>query len=261
MVAFAVANIGRCAMTEPADRQMPILYTKPVALDRTAHAKKHFVSPKDTGFARGATHVPLGMAELAFAARHYPIVFPANAPAGPLAILGLEPGKNLFVDAEGRWAEDHYVPAYVRRFPFLFTTAPDGQFVLCIEATANALADDGNAPLFQDDGKPGKIVEDALRFAGDFHAQVTLGHSFGDALNAQGLLFDNRAQAQLPGGRNVTLQGFRTLDPEKFDKIDDAVYLDWRKKGWVAAVHCHLLSLGHWQTLANRAARQTKAAA
>jgi hypothetical protein len=249
-------------MTEPAaDRQMPVLYTKPVALDRAAHAKKHYVPPKDMGFARAATHVPLGMAELAFAARHYPIVFPSAAPAGPLAILGLEPGKNLFVDAEGRWAEDHYIPAYVRRFPFVFTTAPDGKFVLCVESTANAIADTGDAPLFQEDGKPGKIVEDALRFSGDFHAQVTLGHAFGDGLAAHGLLFDNRAQAQLPGGRDVTLQGFRTLDHEKFDKIDDALYLDWRKKGWVAAVHCHLLSLGHWQTLANRAARRAKAAA
>ena len=247
-------------MTEPATNQMPVLYTRPVALDRTAHAKKHFVPPKDAGFARGATHVPLGMAELAFAARHYPIVFPSNTPAG-LAIVGLEPGKNLFVDAAGRWADDHYVPAYVRRFPFIFTTAPDGQFVLCVESTANALADTGDAPLFLADGKPGKVVEDALRFSGDFHAQVTLGHAFGEALIKHDLLFDNRAQAQLPGGRNITLQGFRTIDPEKFDKLDDAVYLDWRKKGWVAAVHCHLLSLGHWQTLGNRAGRQAKAAA
>jgi hypothetical protein len=248
-------------MNESADRQMPVLYSKPVAIDRTAHAKKHFAPPKNMGFARGATHVPLGMAEIAFAARHYPIVFPANAPAGPLAILGLEAGKNLFVDAQGNWAEDHYVPAYIRRFPFVFTTAPDGQFVLCVEETANVLADQGDAPLFDAEGKPGKIVQDALRFAGDFHAQVTLGHTFGDALNAQGLLFDNRAQAKLPGGRDVTLQGFRTVDPEKFDKLGDAVYLDWRNKGWVAAVHCHLLSLGHWQTLANRAARRaTKAA-
>jgi hypothetical protein len=248
-------------MTEPADRQMPVLYTKPVALDRAAHAKKHFVPPKDHRFASGATHVPLGMVELAFAARHYPIVFPASAPAGALAILGLEAGKNLFFDAQGNWAEDLYIPAYIRRFPFVFTTAPEGQFVLCVEETANVLADQGDAPLFDAEGKPGKIVQDALRFAGDFHAQVTLGHAFGDALNAQGLLFDNKAQVQLPGGRDVTLQGFRTLDPEKFDKLGDAVYLDWRNKGWVAAVHCHLLSLGHWQTLANRAARRAKAAA
>ncbi|MCA3266549.1 MAG: SapC family protein [Azospirillum sp.] len=248
-------------MDETADRpQMPVLYTKPIAIDRQAHAGKHFVPPKDLRFARGATHVPLGMAELAFAARHYPIVFPTAAPAGPLAILGLEPGKNLFVDAAGRWAEDHYIPAYIRRFPFVFTTATDGQFILCVEETAAALADSGDAPLFQPDGTPGKIVEEALRFSGDFHAQVTLGQAFGDALNAQNLLFENRAQAKLPGGRDFTLQGFRTLDAAKFDQLADDVYLDWRKKGFVAAVHCHLLSLGNWQVLANRAARTSKAA-
>jgi hypothetical protein len=246
-------------MTDAANAQLPVLYSKPIPVDRVAHAGKFYAAPANLRFARAASFVPLGMAEMAFAARHYPIVFPANAQGGPLAVLGLENAHNLFVTAEGFWADDHYIPAYIRRYPFIFTQAPDGQFVLCLEAGANAIADSGDKPFFEADGKAGKVIDDALRFSGDFHAQHDFAVAFVKALAEQNLLMDNNAKAQLPGGKDLTLQGFRTVDPAKFDALPDAVYLDWRKKGWIAAVHCHLISLGHWQTLANRAAREIAA--
>src|SRR5689334_16161317 len=65
--------------------------------------------------------LPITFAEMPQVARDYPIVFikPADGAAlRAIALLGLKPGENLFVDARGRWRDDVYRPAYLRRYPF-----------------------------------------------------------------------------------------------------------------------------------------------
>ena len=43
----------------------------------------------------------------------------------PVAILGLRGAANQFVNSEGAWREGKYIPAYVRRYPFILMESPD----------------------------------------------------------------------------------------------------------------------------------------
>ena len=48
-------------------------------------------------------------------------------------VEGLRDGQNLFLDAQARWT-GRYVPAFLRRYPFVFAAASDGQsLTLCID--------------------------------------------------------------------------------------------------------------------------------
>ena len=84
----------------------PIFYRKPVALSSEAHGAKRFRHLSDYGFARDSNAVPVGAGEMALAARHYPLVFAAAEPGGIVAVMGVQTGENLFVDADGKWAAD-----------------------------------------------------------------------------------------------------------------------------------------------------------
>jgi hypothetical protein len=232
----------------------PVFYRNPVPLDRVRHASKQFVRPRNAAFASHVNSVPLAAVEFNSAARNYPIVFTSGDPIGAVAVLGFQGAQNLFIGDGQQWADDVYVPAYVRRYPFVFTRTPEGEFVLCIEEDAGSVADEGGEPLFVD-GKPAKVVEEALRFAGDFQVQIDATHAFTRACQAAGLFVDNRASIQMPEGRSITLQGFRTIDAKKFEALPDAVVLDWWRKGWMMLAYSHLMSLGNWQLLANRASR------
>ena len=88
--------------------------------------------------------------------------------------------------------------------------------------------------------------------------QIDATHAFTRACQAAGLFVDNRASIQMPEGRSITLQGFRTIDAKKFEALPDAVVLDWWRKGWMMLAYSHLMSLGNWQLLANRASRINK---
>jgi hypothetical protein len=229
----------------------PIFYRKPVALSVEAHGAKRFRHLSDYSFARDSNAVPVGAGEMASAARHYPLVFAATAPVGIVAILGIETGKNLFVDAAGKWAAELYVPAFVRRYPFAFAERED-KLILCIDEAAEALREDEGQYLFNADGTTTPFLDKVVEFNREFHAQARVTMAFAAAADAQGLLTNNRAEIETRGGRKAVLGGFRVIDRAKYDALPDDVFLEWRKAGWLDLAAAHFLSMESWRNLLSR---------
>src|SRR5690606_23806240 len=99
----------------------PAFFKNVVPLNRDRHRRLKLRMDGRATFAAGTHFVPLAAVELYEAARDYPIVFTGSEDASPVAILGLRAGENLFIDANGRWANGTYVPAFVRRYPFILS--------------------------------------------------------------------------------------------------------------------------------------------
>lgn len=240
-------------------RGLPLFYREPIALSSQVHAGWR-LKDGDAAFAAEVPYVPIVVGEFVAAASDYPIVFAAGD-TQPIAVLGLE-CRNLFVE-DGRWIEAAYVPAYVRRYPFGFiaTSDPDG-FALGIDSAAERLAHDGDEgrALFED-GQPSELTKQALAFCDAFQAEATATRAFAEALKGQGLLIDRRADATLPDGRKLGLEGFQIVDAEKFSALADDVVLDWHRRGWLALVHFHLASLERFSDLLARQSKRQPVAA
>ena len=191
-----------------------------------------------------ANAIPLNFA---VAARHYPIVFSNTAPFLPVMITGLRSGTNAFIDAEGkRWARRCYVPAYVRRYPFiLMETAEQKQFILCADEDSGFLTEDGERRLFEDDGDPSEVTNQALEFCRAYHAQYEATQRFVAELNERDLLADNSTEIRLADDHKIQIQGYKVIDREKFEKLTDDVFLDWRAKNWLPIAYAHMISLSN----------------
>lgn len=229
---------------------LPLFYRHPVPLDIAEHAEWR-LAPGDLQFAAETPHVPIVAAEFAAAARDYPVVF-AGPAATPVAILGLG-RQNLFVEA-GRWATDAYVPAYVRRYPFGFIpTNEAGRFALAIDAGSERIShgDGPGEPLFEAEA-PSSATHAALAFCDLFHSEAAVTQMFTDALREMALLIDRRADATLPDGRKLGLEGFQIIDRDAFHALADDIVIDWHRKGWLALVDQHLASLGRFTALLAR---------
>lgn len=228
----------------------PLFYRRPVPLSMQAHARWR-LKDGDLAFAVGTNAVPLVTGEFALASRSYPIVF-AAADAAPLALLGLERG-NLFV-AEGQWSEGHYVPAYVRRYPFVFirTGDPEG-FALAIDADSDRVVREGEegVALFQDNAATA-LTRQALEFCRLFTGEHRTTQAFAAALRSQGLLTSRNADATLPGGRKLALTGFQVVDAQMFAALPEQIVVDWHRKGWLRLVNLHLASLDRFSDLLSR---------
>lgn len=235
----------------PAPGAQLLFYQKPEALTVERHGNLWLKRSGDYAFAQATNSVGITGTEFVQAMRFYPIVFSAETPY-PVAILGLS-DRNLFVEANGLWRGGHYVPAYMRRYPFVFIAHPDRQqFILGIDRGCGRLVEEGDPetarPLYEE-GEPAPATKEALTFCQAYQADHGFTQAFAWALAEQGLLIDNRALAKLSDGRQMNLQGFKVIDREKFAKLPDAVIAAWHKKGWLVLAHFHLASLERFQHL------------
>lgn len=228
-------------------QRLPLFYHEPQALSSLIHAAWR-LTEGDVAFAAATPFVPIVTGEFEKASHDYPVVFAADN-LMPMALLGLA-NANLFI-RESAWMADHYVPAYVRRYPFAFisTDAPD-RFILGIDAASSRIRRTGEEgmALFAA-GTPSDLTRNALGFCNAYHAEAKATDNFCAALNDQGLLIDQRADARFPDGRSFGLDGFRIVDEKRLGELDGSVVADWHRNGWLKLIHFHLASLRCFSTL------------
>jgi hypothetical protein len=222
-------------------------------LDPIRHATLKLKRRGDFGFARETNAVPIALHEAAPAGGDYPIVFGAKGQPAMLAIVGYRDRENLFVEGDGSWRRGMYVPAYVRNYPFAFIEAPGGQqYVLGIDPDAPLLASDGE-PLFEE-MRATQLLNQAIELCKSLFQSLRETVDLINALEQHQLLIDNSALIEFRAGGSARLGGFRVLDAAKFNMLDDAVFLDWRRRGWLAPLFAHFNAAGRWGRIVDQAA-------
>ncbi len=225
-------------------------------LDREIHKNVQLNREAGFGFARLEIAVPLIVNEFSIAARDMPIVFSAGDGI-PLAVLGIRPQQNLFVNAEGKWKAGCYVPAHLRRYPFILQEdEANKQFSLCIDEAAehfkNGQEQVNREPLFIEE-KPAPFVTEMLGFLGDMQQGLQLTQAYVAALKEENLLIEQNAQIELNNGEKPRLDGFFIVDEAKFNALSEKVFKEWQAKGWLAFTYFHLQSQLNWQRLIDMA--------
>ncbi|MGE4351547.1 MAG: SapC family protein [Bdellovibrionales bacterium] len=229
--------------------ELPMFYSSIRPLDMERDAGMFVSAPKNFNFAANTNAIPLLVDEFPMAAAHYPIVFAAGDSPVPAAVVGLNNDSNLFLDPAGQWIGGSYLPAYVRRYPFLLMDDPEQkQYVLCVDENSEMLGEQGEYALFKD-GKPTQFTQSAMNFCATLRQQGEATDEFVKALKEYNLLMKNDAQIDMPNGSKLQLAGFQVIDPKKFDLLPDQIYLSWRRKGWIGLIFAHLLSSHRWQSL------------
>lgn len=234
----------------PAPSGLPLFYKKPVALDKNVHAGMALATNLTFDFASKVNAVPVTMIELPNIMQFYPVAFSASAPATPLAIMGLRDQENLFTDAKGNWTPNTYIPAYIRRYPFIFAKNDNGdRLTLCIDDTDGILKKSKENQLFDASGEPTDMTKNALEFCRSYQIAAEQTLEFSAALEESGILIDRHAEIRMNDGRTMTLTGFRQIDEKKYYDLPEATVKLWHDKRWTRFVYAHLFSVGNWQRL------------
>lgn len=229
---------------------LPLFYKKPMPLDGKEHKDLSLRTNFGLGFTKEVNAVPINMIEMPQICHFYPIGFAPDAAATPVAILGLRDTENLFVNDDGEWEQDTYIPAYIRRYPFIFSETPDNdQLALCIDVNMDVLEASDKQPFFDEDGGPSQLAQNALEFCKSYHAAAQQTVAFGQALQQSGILVERQAEINVGGGQKINFSGFRIIDEKKLAELDEKTFLDWRQKGWLPFLYAHLFSGAQWQRL------------
>lgn len=239
-------------MTTAPTSSLPQFYKQPVPLDAGQHADLTIgPSPSGYRFAAEAQAIMLASVELFEASREYPVIFTVSSDGSvlPLALMGLKEGENLFVGADGAW-QGGYLPAYIRRYPFITTEAAE-QMAVCFDESFDGFNVEGGTPLFEK-GEQTPRLQEILAFLQDYYQQIQQTRQFGAMLAQAGLLTQINAQANLGDGSSYALNGMLVVDEQRLNQLPDTDIVRLFRNGSLALIHAHLLSLRNLGRLIER---------
>ncbi|WP_282756624.1 SapC family protein [Desulfuromonas thiophila] len=231
---------------------------KVVPVSSKTHQNKKLLPLKSFAFAQKNLVVPVIASECAMAARFFPLVFlEQQGECGLYALLGLLGERNLFVADDGRWLAD-YVPATLRRYPFVFAKAPErDDYILCIDEESGLLSEkEGNA-LFTAEGAASELLNKALTFVSEYQRGALVSQAFCEEMKRLDLLKPFNIELKNTNDKGRTLTGLLCVDEKKFNALTDEAFNALRAKGYLALVYAHLFSLGSLAGLVRRLSAAT----
>ncbi len=232
-----------------------LFYERPVALNRERHARfKLAIAPNHSAFAAQTNAVPITGTEFVEAARDYPLLFVRDAEGqfNAVTLVGLRDNENLLVDEAGRWAAGTYLPAFVRRYPFVLSTeAGSDRLTVCIDEAYPGLNEAQGEALFDEAGAESAYLKNMLEFLRLFNNEVQRTALFANRLNELGLLVSKVITIERDG-QQQSLQGLWVVDEAKFRAIDDGRVVELFRQGLLPWIEAHLVSLGNLNRLLAR---------
>ncbi|MEQ8405052.1 MAG: SapC family protein [Oceanicaulis sp.] len=243
--------------------QLP-LYKTPEPLNAQQHKGKGLkFGDRPFEFLREAHFVPVTIGEFAQAGSRFPIIFLGDNKT-PVAAMGLQQGANLFVDEDGQFEPYTYMPAYVRRYPFVAATHTDtkDRFTVCVDAGSHLFSDQPDEPFFTDDGQPTEFVNRAIDFVRRFETDVAQTQTFVEKLTELDLFDQQQATFQprdaqgQPAGEPQVIASYWGVSGEKLKKLDPKVLAELRDNAYLGAIYAQMLSMPQWDVLIGKAARR-----
>lgn len=223
-----------------------LLYKDIQALNREAHQALKLQQSENCEFAATTHLVPVAGLEFFQAARHYPLVFIGEGDqATPIALLGLKPGHNGYLDDELRWQANTYIPAFIRRYPFVLAQDEASNFTVCFDAAFTGWNSEEGRDLFNSEGQNSEYLEEMIQFLQNFTAEMERTRLFVEKLNALELLSPRTIKLTHGSGETFVLSDFLAVDEEKFLALSDEQVLDLNRSGFLGWVYAHLMSLGN----------------
>ena len=225
-----------------------LIYANVKPVTKTEHAEWSLKGTGKLDFAKDINSLPLTLPEIALAAHELPVVFSGGDNVVPTVITGLQDGQNLVVNEEGKW-QGRYVPAFLRRYPFVFSKAEE-TFTLCIDESYDGWNQDGEGErLFDVKGEQTQYLGGVLNFLQEYQAHFTQTQSFCDRLKELDLLEPVTATYEIAGANKMSLGGFFAVNRQKLKALPQEQLMAMLSRDELELIYLHLFSLSRFNHL------------
>jgi hypothetical protein len=241
----------------------PFGYQQVVPFQKT-HKVRLLAPGEAPQFVREGGALPISYSEFVPAGRHYPIIFIGDEQV----LLGVHSDHGdrvvAFAVADGRWAGDVYMPAYARRYPFCMAKLSVNRVeqknrLICVEQSA---LDEKGEAMFDAKGEPSGKWKELERLLGEYEADLERVRGMCGILADYGLLEPFTMKATLKpekGGGTMQLGGMHRVAEKAIENLNAAQLKNLVRRGIMARIYVHLLSLEHFGNLLDRKAAKDKA--
>lgn len=233
-------------MASAPSNSLPIFYNDLIPLNSQDHAEYRTRAADSAPFLATQHAVPLTVDEFVVAQRFLPIIFSSGPDPVPLALMGLNEGVNIFLEDDGRLRGRAYVPAYVRRYPWLLAKLrPDSdEMSLCFDPTSELIGDYPDGDRLIEDGQPSEVTKNILSFCEEFEQAAQRTGQFVKDLKELDLLMEGEVSIQAPDREQpFVYRGFQMVNEEKLRDMRGDQLRKIMQNGMLPLLHAHLFSL------------------
>ena len=219
-----------------------------VPLDKNKHKDIKVAVDPAFPFAKNTHLAAASIREFAQLASAMPLVFiqdPKTENHHVVAMLGMEPGQNLFL-VEDKWNAPH-IPMNIVRYPF--DVRPDGEKLgVYIDENSDQIKDEGQ-PLFKEDGEPSDFLNNRQQLLVDLANSEMLTQQFVSKVVELDLLNPMQLRVQYSNGQGRNVGGILTIDEKKLVELADEQVVELHRAGFMGALYAMMLSLGQLNRL------------
>ncbi|KLE35794.1 SapC family protein [Aurantiacibacter luteus] len=233
---------------------LPLLYNELVPLNSNQHGDWKGRATDKAPWVAKQHAIPLTVEEFPLAQRDYPIVFSVGERPVPLALMGLNEGVNVFFNDDGSAIGTPYIPAYIRRYPFLLARLQQDSdnLSLCFDPTSDLVGQfDEGERLFADDMQPSQHTQALLDFCEKFEEAGNRTGLFMEELKKHDLLMDGEISIQRRDAPDqpFTYRGFSMVNQDKLRELRGDQLRTWNQNGLLPLIFAHLFSLSLMSTI------------
>lgn len=240
---------------------LPLLYKDLVPLSSVEHVDWKARALESAPWLLNEHAIPVTVDEFASAQRNFPIIFSVGDAPVPLALMGLNEGVNVFMNDDGKFAENVYVPAYVRRYPFMLAKLREDsdELSVCFDPTVEAIGPFAEGDALFVDGKPSEATQQILAFCEQFEQAGQRTQAFMQDLVESELLMDGELSIQPdPEQPPFIYRGFQMVNEEKLRDLRGDQLRKMNQSGMLRLIYAHLLSLSQMRDVFARQMAQGK---
>ena len=248
-----VEQSGEDQAVEAGEKQL-LFYDRVVPVNSERHRDWAVTVGTNYDFAQTVNSIPLTAVEFGEAATCYPIVFVGkDENVMPAAIMGIQADKNLFINEAGE-LEGAYAPAFLRRYPFVFSTNDEGdRLTLCLDEGYKGFNEEGRGErLFDAEGEQTQYLKGTLSFLSRFQAHFNRTQVFCKKLQELELLEPMGVQFNLGDGQPRALSGFMAIQRTKLAELSGDQLQELFRTGELELAYIHLQSLHNLGVMARK---------
>lgn len=227
------------------------MYKNIEILNKINHKDKSIKEVKDFSFAKEIMSAPLVVSEFFEACKNYAILFAKDKDENWFAsvILGYKENENIFLDDKGNWNKLHYIPAFIRKYPFvLIDNHEQKELMIGIEKEYLVDSKKDDKKLF-DKGNNSELLNNAINFLNIFHSNSLETKEFIKQLNEWELLEEKTATIINDKNEQFNINGFFIVNEEKLEHLSKKRKEELCNKNLTPLITAHLISLSNIQKL------------
>ncbi|WP_305095732.1 SapC family protein [Croceibacterium aestuarii] len=233
--------------------QLPLFYNDLTPLNSRDHGKYRAKSTDKAPWVAKQHAIPLTSDEFVLASRDFPIVFSQGDNPVPLALMGLNEGLNTFFEDDGTVREPVYIPAYIRRYPFLLARldANSENMSLCFDPSSDLVAEGDEGVALFDGETATEHTQGLLQFNQSFEEAGLRTRNFIEELKKTDLLMQGEVSIQRneEPDRPYVYRGFMMVDQDKLRELRGDQLRTWNQNGLLPLIYAHLFSLDRMRVI------------